>query len=93
MNTLFSQAFQKRIRLLREGAGLTQGEVAAALRISVDAYKKYETRPKSMLPHQYVQAFIDAVHAGPGAYQYLFTGRMAADTSEIEPSPARNRKG
>lgn len=78
------------MRSLREGAGLTQAEVAKALRVAVDTYKKYENRPKSLIPHQHIQAFIEAVGIGQGGYLYLFTGKFPEQNHQrAKPSPAR----
>ena len=91
VSPLFSQTFQKRLKNLRQGAGLTQNDIATALHIAVDTYKKYENRPKSMLPHKYIQAFIEAVGIGPQGYYYLFTGRMEAHNDTRDP-PKRVRQ-
>lgn len=76
VNPLFVRAFQARVVLLRKGAGLSQGGMARALGVTVDAYKKYEskTRP-SMLPHQHVRAFLEAIGGDELDCYYLFTGR------------------
>lgn len=51
--------------------------MARALGIAVDTYKKYETRSKSTLPSQHVQAFLEAIGGGPDECYFLFTGRMS----------------
>lgn len=75
-HSLFARNFQERVRALRNGAGLSQGDMADALGIAVDTYKKYESRTKSMLPQQHVPAFIKAINGGPEECYFLFTGKI-----------------
>lgn len=66
------RAYIRRIKQFREARGMTQAEMAAALGIPVERYKKYETR--SMLPPYLIERFaaivghsIDQVVAGRSA--------------------------
>lgn len=94
MNPLFAKAFQKRTQLLREGAGLSQGDMADRLRITADTYKKYESRPNSMLPHEHVGPFLAAVGGDAETLVYLFTGarQLKVDASVISPMTAPSQQ-
>lgn len=51
----FKKAFLARIKLAREGAGLTQVQMAERLGIPQDKYSKYEVR--SFMPHELLSKF------------------------------------
>ena len=53
----FDGSFKARLRMARDGAGLTQLEVATALKIPQNTYAKYENRGKSTLPTYLVAKF------------------------------------
>lgn len=84
---VYAKAFQARMKILREGADMKQADIARALGIELDAYKKYENRPRSLLPHDKVQAFIEVVGIGHAGYCYLFTGKIAEHAAKWAPSP------
>jgi transcriptional regulator with XRE-family HTH domain len=46
----FNAAFQERLRRIRTDMGWSQPRMAAALGLGLDAYKKYEKRPRSAFP-------------------------------------------
>lgn len=66
----FHADFLARIKTLREERGLTQAEMATALGILLEAYKKYEQR--SLLPHNLVERF--ALIVGKDV-NYVMTGK------------------
>ena len=51
----YTKALQERMRAAREARGYTQKDMANILRITKDAYEKYETR--SRLPHHLMEPF------------------------------------
>ena len=53
--TAWNRKFCKRVQQLRERRGMTQADVAEALGVKTDAYKKWETR--SPLPQRYIKRF------------------------------------
>lgn len=55
--TDFNAVFRLRTRQAREAAGLTQAEAATALHVSLDTYKKWENRPTSAIPREYMYPF------------------------------------
>jgi transcriptional regulator with XRE-family HTH domain len=61
-----------RTKALRAASGHSQQSMADALRISFEAYKKYETR--SPLPHHLMAAFTAIVNCD---INYLVTGKGA----------------
>lgn len=56
------RAFVQRTKELREKRGYTQAQVALALGIELERYKKYEQR--SPMPHAFVPRFLLCVGAG-----------------------------
>jgi transcriptional regulator with XRE-family HTH domain len=64
------RAYQERIAHLRRMRGLTQAEMARALGISLDRYKKYEIR--SALPIYLIERFARVVGHDIG---YIVTGK------------------
>lgn len=68
--TEFNNTFNRRVKEAREGSGLTQKEVADALSIPLERYKKYEQR--SQLPHYLVERFCELTGSD---IAYLFTGK------------------
>jgi len=77
----FLKAFCGRVRAARLGAGLTQAEVAEALRVDKWTYSKYEKR--TPLPHHLIEPF--AATTGSDIV-YLLTGRRPRQCSD-EQSP------
>lgn len=69
----FLKAFCARVKSARIAGGMTQAEIAAALRIGESAYSKYEKR--TPLPHHLIEPFAAAVGA---SVDYLVTGRRPA---------------
>ncbi len=55
--TDFNAVFRMRTRNARETAGLTQQNLAEALQVSLDTYKKWENRPTSALPRERMKQF------------------------------------
>lgn len=53
----FNAVFRLRTKQAREKAGLTQAQVAAALDVDVDKYKKWENRETSAVPRDKMYAF------------------------------------
>ena len=70
---LYRQAFVKRTKYLREQAGFTQESMAKALRITKDAYAKYEQR--TPLPHYLIGPYCEAIGHDPW---HLITGKGPA---------------
>lgn len=66
----FRDEFLARIKALREERGLTQADMATALGVLLDAYKKYEQR--SLLPHNLIERF--ALIVGRDV-NYVMTGK------------------
>lgn len=56
----FKKAFLSRIKLARDGAGLTQEQMAERLGIQQGKYAKYETR--SFMPHELLHKFSEITH-------------------------------
>lgn len=61
----------RRVKALREARGMSQREMAAALGISLDRYKKYESR--SVLPPYLLDRFAAVTHK---PIAYIVTGRV-----------------
>jgi transcriptional regulator with XRE-family HTH domain len=55
--TDFNAVFRLRTKAARERADLTQAQVAAALGVDVDNYKKWENRETSAIPRDYMYSF------------------------------------
>jgi transcriptional regulator with XRE-family HTH domain len=53
----FNAVFRVRTRQARENAGLTQAQLAAALDVDLDTYKKWENRRTSAVPRDKMYAF------------------------------------
>lgn len=53
----FNAVFRARTRRAREAANLTQQDVATALGVALDTYKKWENRPTSAVPREKLLAF------------------------------------
>jgi transcriptional regulator with XRE-family HTH domain len=87
--TKFNRDFCARIRKLREGRGWTQLQMATALGIPLDRYRKYEKR--SPLPHHLIERFSLIVGRDAG---FLLTGkepgkRARLPLQNVESSPSR----
>lgn len=68
----FNAALRKRLRELRERRGLTQAEMAIALGIETDRYRKYETR--SVIPAFFM---LRVAIVCQSSVEYLVTGQQA----------------
>lgn len=75
------QAIRDRMREARENLGLAQADVAQALQIHMETYRKYETR--SALP---ISLIIPVCHALHMDVDYLLTGRRRA-------TPRKTKRG
>jgi transcriptional regulator with XRE-family HTH domain len=82
VNPLYVRAFQSRLKGLRNGAGISQGVVARVMGVALNTYQKYEARDGSLLPHQHIQAFLEAVDGGPEECYFLLTGKIRKHNSE-----------
>jgi hypothetical protein len=71
----FNDAYIRRIKTLREALGWTQEEMATALGVPLDRYKKYETR--SPLPPYLVERFALIVRREPC---FVLTGKALRQT-------------
>jgi DNA-binding XRE family transcriptional regulator len=58
---MFKTEFIARTKAMRERSGLTQEQVATAIGVALDTYKKYEQR--TPLPHHLVPRFAVVVRA------------------------------
>ena len=76
----FNEAFCTRTRELREATGMSQIEMAGALGVSAEAYRKYEKR--SPLPHYLVIRFC-AITKEPLAdlFKYAQNARIPRKTA------------
>jgi len=70
---LYHQAFLRRTREMRDGAGFTQETMAKALHITKDAYAKYERR--TLMPHHLIARFCELTGHDPW---FLITGKGPA---------------
>lgn len=69
----FNEAYIARIKQLREDRGWTSEQMATALGVPPDRYRKYEYR--SLLPHYLVEQFATIVERD---VTYVLTGKSAA---------------
>lgn len=69
----FNEIFIARTKALRMERGLLQAEMADKLAVSLDRYKKYETR--SPLPHYLIEPFAEVVGRD---VTYVLTGKLRA---------------
>lgn len=53
--TAWNRKFCKRVQQVRERRGMTQAEIAEALGVKTEAYKKWESR--SPMPQRYIKRF------------------------------------
>lgn len=67
----FTTAFIARTRQLREARGFTQAEMATAIGIAAETYRKYETR--TVLPLHLLERFSLIVGRD---IEYIVTGRQ-----------------
>jgi DNA-binding XRE family transcriptional regulator len=83
----FNQSMAERVKLARERAGLTQGEVAQILKISQTGYSHYEVRPgeeaPTLMPHQYIEDFCVLTRV---SVEWLITGKGSMARSSDHPS-------
>ncbi len=81
---VYRAAFCKRLQVIRDGTGLSQGEFAKLLGIHKDTYAKYETRslmPLYLIPRVCEVAAIDS--------WYLLTGKGAGSPQRAVNPPQR----
>jgi transcriptional regulator with XRE-family HTH domain len=81
----FNEKLCARIHRLRNERGWTAGQMATALGVPPDRYRKYEYR--SPLPHYLIEQF--AIIVGRDV-EYILTGKVANPRQHIE-EPARKR--
>lgn len=82
---LFNNAYCQRVRDLRDERGWTADQMATALGIPPDRYRKYETR--SPMPAYLVERFLLIVGKD---VEYVLTGKAKRLPASI-PVPARKR--
>lgn len=83
--TAYRKDLCARVKQLREAKGYTQQEVATALQVGYENYRKYEKR--SPLPHYLLEPFALLVGAD---LHYLVTGRrLAKGTAKAGHRPLR----
>ena len=82
----FNAVFRLRTRLAREDAGMTQAEVAAALDVDLDTYKKWENRATSALPKHLIYRFAVIVRA---PLERLMAPPTKAELKFLRPKAAR----
>jgi transcriptional regulator with XRE-family HTH domain len=68
----FNDALCARVKALREGRGWTQDQMATALGIPYDRYRKYEYR--TPIPHYLIEQFAEIVDRD---IEYVLTGKSA----------------
>lgn len=73
----FNAAFQKRLKETRLERRMTHGQMAHALRIKEDAYKKYENRSGSAFP---IYLLPQLVFVTSRPYAYWLEGHLGAST-------------
>lgn len=71
----FNEAYIARIKRLREERGWTSEQMATALGVPPDRYRKYEYR--SLLPHYLIEQFAQIVDRDVA---YIVTGKSASPT-------------
>jgi transcriptional regulator with XRE-family HTH domain len=74
----FDNAFCARVQELREGKGWVAEQMATALGIPVDRYRKYETR--SPMPHYLIPQFAQVVDR---SIEYVMTGKETKRVGQI----------
>lgn len=68
----FNEAYIARVKRLREDRGWTSEQMATALGVPPDRYRKYEYR--SLLPHYLIEQFATIVERD---VSYVLTGRAS----------------
>lgn len=76
----FNEAYIARVKRLREERGWTSEQMATALGVPPDRYRKYEYR--SLLPHYLIEQFAAIVDRD---VSYVLTGRAAPPTRRSAP--------
>lgn len=71
----FNAAFQRRLKETRLERRMTHGQMAHALRIKEDAYKKYENRSGSAFP---IYLLPQLVFVTSRPYSYWLDGQLGA---------------
>lgn len=77
----FNQAYIARVKALREAKGWTSEQMAIALGIPAERYRKYESR--SPLPTYLLEAFAQITDADP---LYVLTGKRASARKAHSPA-------
>jgi len=72
----FNESFIKRVKRLREERGWTSEQMAIALGIPAERYRKYEYR--TPLPHYLIEPFAQIVDRD---VSYMLTGKSAAPSA------------
>ena len=80
VESLFNAAYQARVREAREARKWTAEQMATALGIPADRYRKYETR--SPLPAYLIERF--CLIAGVDLH-WLLTGRASSPSAKFPP--------
>lgn len=83
----FNQALLDRVKRLREGRNLTAEEMAIALDIPPERYRKYESR--SPMPHYLIERF--ALIVGRDV-EYILTGKLKPTRGPRPPSAEKRPK-
>lgn len=83
----FNSAFHERLRAARDAVGLKQSEVAEALNIPLERYKKYEQR--SQMPLYLIGPFCELTGED---LAYLLTGKRQGPSIAPRPSFDRRRR-
>lgn len=73
----FNAAFQRRLKETRLERRMTHGQMAHALRIKEDAYKKYENRSGSAFP---IYLLPQLVFVTSRPYSYWLDGQLGSKT-------------
>lgn len=82
-------ALSQRIKAARLAVNLTQKQVATALGVSLDAYKKYENRENTVLPPHLMEPFAILVRR---SVTYIVTGHETPGTPAARISSPRAKK-
>lgn len=77
----FNEAYIARTKKLREGRGWTSEQMATALGVPPDRYRKYEYR--SLLPHYLIEQFAAIVDRDVA---YILTGKSQSPARRTPPA-------
>ena len=76
----FNEAFTARVHHLRQTMNWTAAEMASALNIPAERYRKYESR--SLLPHYLIEPF---ALIGGRDVEYVLTGKSSRPARKMVP--------